>query len=745
VSRRVFAATFAAWLIAVALGWGWLNGYDQALPSIAEVRTAWRPSDAWLLDRRGEPVQAWRVDMSARREPWLGLDGHSPALVRALISAEDRRFHSHAGVDWRALAAAAWDALRGRPVRGASTLTMQLVSHLVPGLQRAGGRRTPSQKIAQIRAALVLERAWSKREILEAYLNLTGFRGELRGAAATSYGLFGKHPSGLTDAESVLLAAILPSPNADPQRIGRRACRIARAPADGAPPAGPAIGLGPGAARSPPLPPGPDRGEGMDDPPGADCALLQSLAAEVLKAPLRAAARPDWAPQLAARFLSGPGERVSTTLDARVQRFAAETLRRQLLELDGRNVRDGAVLVVDNASGDILAYVGSAGASSTARWVDGVQGLRQAGSTLKPFLYSLGIERGHITAASVLDDSPVKLETGNGLYTPQDYDRDFKGLVSVRRALASSLNVPAVRTLVLLGVEAFRDRLRDLGYDSLTEDGAYYGYSLALGSAEVTLAAQANAYRTLANGGVWSPLRLRPDEPKREGRRVIGAPAAWIVADILSDPAARSTTFGLDNPLRPRFWAAVKTGTSKDMRDNWCIGFSRDYTVGVWVGNFEGDSMQGVSGISGAAPAWLEIMDALHPGEVNGPPPPAGVVRSALRYDPPIEPHRTEWFIAGTETGAVRLVEERDAAPRIEAPVQGTVVALDPDIPADNQRVIFRARGPGRAQWALDSRPAGPAARPYPWAPHPGVHTLALVDSARTLDEVRFEVRTPVR
>jgi penicillin-binding protein 1C len=739
VSRRTWPLLLVGLLLAAGLGWIWLQGYGERLPSFEAVRAAWRPSDAWLLDRRGDPVQAWRVDMSARREPWLTLQRCSPALVRALLSAEDRRFYTHAGVDWRALGAAVWDALRGQPARGASTLTMQLAAQLDPALRRTGHRRTPLEKLTQIRAGLALERHWSKSQILEAYLNLTGFRGELRGASATSYGLFGKDPSGLTEAESVVLAAILPSPNADPERIGQRACRIVRNLAKR-----PILGARPGPV--PPLPRGEGRGEGIKDRVGADCAALQALAAEVLTRPPLVVPRPDWAPQLAARLLRRPGERVATTLDSRIQRFATESLRRHLVELDGHNVRDGAVLAVDNRSGDILAYVASAGASSTAHWVDGVQALRQAGSTLKPFLYSLGVERRQITAASVLDDSPVKLETGNGLYIPQNYDRDFKGLVSVRRALASSLNVPAVRTLVLLGVEAFRDRLRDLGYTSLTEDGAYYGYSLALGSAEVSLAAQVNAYRTLANGGVWSPLRLRPQEPREGGRRVVSAPASWIVADILADPAARSTTFGLDNPLRPSFWAAVKTGTSKDMRDNWCIGFSHRYTVGIWVGNFEGDPMQNVSGMSGAAPAWLEIMDALHAsGAEAASAPPPGVVRTSLRYDPPIEPPRSEWFVTGTETKVVRLIDPREGAPHIEAPANGTIIALDPDIPPDKQRVLFRASGPKGAHWTLDTLPVGSAARPHPWVPRPGAHTLALVEGDRALDQIRFQVRAPAR
>jgi membrane carboxypeptidase/penicillin-binding protein PbpC len=203
--------------------------------------------------------------------------------------------------------------------------------------------------------------------------------------------------------------------------------------------------------------------------------------------------------------------------------------------------------------------------------------------------------------------------------------------VSARIALAGSLNVPAVRTLLLVGVEPFRDRLWDLGYRGLVEDGAYYGFSLALGSAEVTLLEQVDAYRTLAQGGRWSPLRLTLDQPRVAPRAIVSPAAAWIVGDMIADPNARAATFGLDSALRLPFWAAVKTGTSKAMRDNWCIGYSDRFTVGVWVGNAEGDPMRAVSGTSGAAPVWRDVMLALHAREPGrAPPRPADVVASRV-------------------------------------------------------------------------------------------------------------------
>jgi penicillin-binding protein 1C len=378
--------------------------------------------------------------------------------------------------------------------------------------------------------------------------------------------------------------------------------------------------------------------------------------------------------------------------------------------------------------------------------VDGVAARRQAGSTLKPFLYGLALERRYLTTASLLDDAPVNLETSTGLYIPQNYDHDFKGRVSVRTALAASLNVPAVRTLILVGVEALRDRLVDLGYAGLTESGEYYGFSLALGSAEVSLLEQVNAYRALANGGVWSPLRFLPKAGgNTPPRRVMSEEAAFLIGDVLSDDASRSVTFGLDSPLSTRYWSAVKTGTSKDMRDNWCIGYSQRYTVGVWVGNFEGDAMREVSGVSGAAPAWAAIMNGLLAREIAARPrPPARLIGTAVRFEPAIEPERDEWFIAGTETSRVLAGEEHHRA-HIESPPDGVIIALDPDIPLNNQKVWFSARGVKQDRFHLDERDLGPADQSLGWLPEPGQHRLTLrrQDDGHILDSVSFQVRLP--
>ena len=690
----------------------WMASWRTRVPSFAEVKANWTPSEAWLLDRHGEVLHSLRQDRSVRRLDWTPLADISPALVKAIQLAEDRRFLTHGGLDVRALAAALWQGLREGRIRGASTLSMQLAGLLDPTLNNPRTGRTLVQKFRQAAMAVALERGWSKREILEAYLNLASFRGELQGVAANARALFDKHPSGLSESESILLAALLPAPNAGVERLRRRACAIAAT------------------------------GDFHND-----CSSLYALVdVTLVRLPGARLTDVNLVPPLAHRFLTRPGQRVGTTLDARWQRLARETLAQQLAGLQGRNVRDGAAVIVDNRNGEVLAYVGSAGPESTAGQVDGVAARRQAGSTLKPFLYGLALERRYLTPASLLEDSPVNLETATGLYIPQNYDHEFKGLVSVRTALASSLNVPAVRTLVLLGVEAFRDRLVDLGYAGLTESGEFYGFSLALGSGEVSLLEQVNAYRTLANGGLWSPLRLLPDAAEVTApRRVMSATAAYLVADMLADNASRAVTFGLDSPLATRFWSAVKTGTSKDMRDNWCIGFSPRYTVGVWVGNFEGDAMQDVSGVSGAAPAWAVLMQRLHEAEagvVDPPTVPPGLVRQAVAFEPPVEPARDEWFIAGTETRRV-VGGARQHRPRIESPPDGVIIALDPDIPTANQRIWFTATRADQAGFWLDERELGPAANPSGWMPVPGRHVLKLrsTDSGALLDSVEFQVR----
>ncbi len=740
-----------------------------ATPTFAEVRAAHRPSDVTLQDRNGTTIQTLRVDASVRRLPWVPLQDLSPALVSAIVLGEDQRFWQHSGVDWQAVAGSAWANALNTRTRGASTLTMQLAGLLDEGLARPPQGRSVVQKLGQAYTATRLERQWTKSEILEAYLNVVPLRGELVGINALTQTLFNKHPSGLDAHEAAIAAALVRAPNAAPTRVAERACAVLRLQQ-------------------------------------SSCSGLQGLADSALahrgSMPLGEQLAPHFARQSLradSALAQRPAAAVRTTLDAPLQRVALAALRQQLAELRGRNVEDGAVVVLDNASGEVRAWVGSSGSAfSDAPEVDGVLARRQPGSTLKPFVYQLAFEQRLITPATLLDDSPTQLATAAGLYLPQNYDRNFRGWVSARTALGASLNVPAVRVATLLPPGALHQRLNDLGL-ALPQAAGYYGHALALGGADVTLLALTNAYRALGNGGVWSAPVVAADAARavalppaptarapgsataRAGaaapsRRVAGAAAVHLVTDILADNNARSVTFGLHSALATHGFAAVKTGTSKDLRDNWCVGYTDRYTVGVWVGNASGAPMHGVSGVSGAAPVWRALVQHLHAGQpAKAPAPATGVVSRQVALQAAAEPARQEWFVQGTEPAAQReaslAAPERgrraaggngrggaDADPNpgvdsiaganlpgldshrfgITSPRDGSVFALDPDMPLAVQRVTFEGEA---GTWLVNGRRVGQG-RVVRWLPVPGRHQVSLVDvSGRVIQRVRVDVR----
>ena len=675
-----------------------------ALPSYAEVRAAHRPSDLTLLDRSGTPVQTLRMDRSVRRLPWVPLQDMSPALLQAIVLSEDRRFWEHSGIDWQAVAKSAWVNALNTRTRGASTLTMQLAGLIDDGLARPAGGRNVAQKIGQAVTAVQLEASWKKSEILEAYLNEVPFRGEIVGIDALAQTLFGKHPSGLDAHEAAIAAALVRAPNAPARRVAERACTVVQLQRLGC--------------------------SGIAD-------LTEAALARRGGMPLGEQLAPHFARQVLE--LDGPALQRST-LDARLQRVALAALRQQLAELSGRNVEDGAIVVLDNRSGEVLAWVGSSGKFSDAPEVDGVLARRQPGSTLKPFVYALAFERRLITPATLLDDSPAQIATPAGLYLPQNYDRDFRGWVSARTALGSSLNVPAVRVATMLGPDAVFERFNAFGL-ALPESAGFYGHALALGGAEVTLLALANAYRALANGGVLSPPVWRQGPERTAARRVADAAAVYLVTDILADNSARAGTFGLSSSLATRGFAAVKTGTSKDLRDNWCIGYTDRYTVGVWVGNASGAPMHDVSGVSGAAPVWRTLIQHLHDGRPSRTPALArGVAATEVVFEGSREPARHEVFLVGTEQVRQRASAQLSTDRRfgIVSPRDGSVFALDPDIPPSAQRLTFEGE---LGTWVLDGRRLGRSSS-ITWSPWPGRHELVLLGrSGRQVQTVRFEVR----
>ncbi len=710
-ARRICIITALVLLCLAAAGFltvAW-SVRNTGIASFQDLKASYRTSDAVLLDRHGEVIHTLRTDDSGRRLEWTCLADASPSFLSTVILVEDRRFFRHRGVDPFAFISALASRAAGGRLRGASTISMQVASLVDRGLRPKRVHRDLGQKWRQIITALVLERSWTKEEILEAYINLIYYRGELQGVRAASRGLFGKEPSGLTQVESVILASLVTSPNAAREAVATRSWRLA-------------VRAGMRVTR--------------ED--------VEKKTAEALASAYHIAFDVSLAPHVARMLLAGRCLRVTATLDGRLQGFVFDALRNNLAALRGRNVSDGAVMVVDNATGEILAYVGNSGSTSSAVWMDGIRARRQAGSTLKPFLYGLAIEKGYLTASSLLEDTPLSIMTPTGLYVPQNYDNQFRGTVSVRCALASSLNVPAVKTLLVAGLEPFVERLKRLGFASITREPEFYGYSIALGSADVELYELVGAYLALARGGRSIGMKLSPDAPAGSGTRVMDGKASYVVSRILSDRESRAVTFGLENPLATRFWTAVKTGTSKDMRDNWCIGFSGRYTVGVWVGNFSGEPMRDVSGISGAAPVWLEVMNFLH-GTVPSSPPvrPPGVTVARVRFEGDIEPPREEFFLEGTEPVAAVRVQSAHEKPRIVYPPEGTLITIDPEIPETLQRVAMRFEPRSRRfRWVINDADAGSDTPLFLWEPRRGRYTLSIVDrDGSVLDSVGFTVR----
>jgi penicillin-binding protein 1C len=692
----LFASVFVALLVSAGVC------AEPAANSFAQLKAQHRTSMTAVLDRQGQPIAYLRTNQQVLQGEWSGLTDFSPALLGMVLRSEDQDFAKHWGVDFSALLAALKQSAQGQR-RGASTITMQLAGMLDEDLKRTGSKqRTLVQKLGQAGAALWLEQRWSKAEILEAYLNKVPLSGELVGMPMASQALFGKAAHGLSLEESAILAALLRAPNAAPTLVAKRAC-----------------------------------------------LLLKTSACDLLEGQVRIALSQAKAPDLGlksaawhyARYVSkkSPGQQ-QTSLDGPLQRFTQQALQRHLRELSNRQVEDGAALVLDRASGEVLAWVGSSGTLSDAAQVDFVLAKRQAGSTLKPFLYAQAIEERRLSAASLIDDRPVNLSTAAGLYVPRNYEQQYAGPVSARTALASSLNIPAVRVAVMLTPEKVFQTLGGFGF-KLRETGGYFGYSLALGSAEVSLLELAQAYRQLSL--------------LNQSTASISPASKFIIGDILADNNARALTFGLHSPLATRGWAAAKTGTSKDMRDNWCVGFTDQYVIAVWVGNASGEPMHRVSGVTGAAPIWAELVNHLHRERSSKPPAlPTGLVSQAVQFATEASSAmRQEWFLPGTERSLVATDTSQAERARITHPVSGTILALDPDIPPERQKLLLKASLPSeKVSWQIDGLPLPQAdrtphvkvaanSRAY-WSPRPGKHTISLHDAQGSLlEKVWVEVR----
>lgn len=609
----------------------------------------------------------------------------SPDFLQAIVAAEDARFWQHGAVDVPALVRAARDFLIvGEARSGGSTIEMQLARLL---------HHTPSTfrgKLLQIAEAQRIAMASSKRDILQAYVNRVPMGGNVYGIESAARTYFGEPASDLDLAQSAVLAGI---PN-DPARLQPgndwRALRARQHFV---------------LERMAKL--------GFITPARAGLAFEETLTIRGHDSGVADAAH-------AVFFLAraAPQGRVRTTIDRDLQRFVQAQTQAVVAALEAYHVTDGAALVTDNHTGAVLAYVGSPDyfAGGILGSNDGVQALRQPGSSLKPFTYELALERRAIRSTTILNDAPaIYAIPGGRLYQPADYSGRFSGPVRVRYALANSLNAPAVQVLSTLGVEPLLGRLHALGFAHLDRPASYYGLGLTLGSGEVSLWELVQAYATLARAGTFIPLHLvEGGAPRRE---FVGAPSEWqLIADMLADSHARAKSFGIGSVLQMPFPAAVKTGTSSDFRDTWTVGFTRDYTVGTWVGNFDGSAMRGVSGVTGAGPLWNRIMLHLYERRDDPPafPAPHGFVRATICATTGHSPSRVrcsgivqEW-VRPEELALVRHPDP-PASLRILFPRDGDVFVRNPAYNAaasQEQQLALRAGGASsRVGWRVNGTP----------------------------------------
>jgi penicillin-binding protein 1C len=667
-----WALRLALVLAVAAICVGTYLWFTTPLPSVAEVRARVAAGNTRILDRSGQLLYEVPDSDGAYRTV-VPLDAIPLWLRRATIAIEDENFYHNSGFELSGMIRALWSNLRsGAIVAGGSTITQQVVRNVLLDPNFAQ-QRTLERKLREIILAVKLTAQHSKSEILALYLNHTYYSDRTFGVEATSWRLFGKPARSLSLAECALIAGLpqapaLYNPLEHSDSPKERQLDVLKAMVH----AGFITQSQASAAYAEPLT-YVDHRPTMRAPHFAQYVIRQLDAA------------------LGADRLAAGGLIVTTTLDVDLHERAQGILRRRLLELSappdsgaGHNVHNGAIVVLDPGDGAILALVGSPDYNDTdaSGQINAALAPRQPGSAIKPLTYAAAFERGWTPASTVLD-IPSSFPTREGrLYIPQNYDRRFHGPISIREALATSSNVAAVRTLDAIGVQSLLTMAARLGITTLDKDAAHYGLPLTLGDGEVTLLELSGAYAAFANGGahikpyavmgmfdtrathVSAPDQIVPAGGAEPWLKVLATPptpalspqVAFLVSDILADKYSRMRAFGASSPLDIGRPAAVKTGTTNQWRDNWAVGYTPARLVGVWTGNIDGQPMEDVSGLTGAAPIWHEVMIEAH--RYLAPQPfvqPSGIVERTICAEGGMLPSemcpemRSELFIEGTE------------------------------------------------------------------------------------------------
>jgi penicillin-binding protein 1C len=688
---------------------------------------------------------------AGNKDRWIPLEEISPNLIAATLASEDNDFYEHGGVDWAAIARASWLNLAGGHIAfGGSTITMQLVRLTL------GTRRNLRGKFRQALYAARLERQMSKEEILEQYLNRVYYGNGAWGAEQAARFYFGKSAASLSVGEAASLAVLPRGPsNYDPfhhpDRLRRRREHILGLMAE--------HGYISAADRDLALAAAIDLGHGRNH---FRAPHFVELVKERLPERFRRAAR------------------VETTLDWALQRRVEEAVRNHVRHLTPRNLTQAAVVVMRNRDGAVLAFVGSADyADATHNGAfNGATAHQRPGSTLKPFVYGSAIERGD-TPATLAYDVPLR-EDANEFYTK---DVKSHGPARYRESLAGSYNLSAVHTLQRVGIPTVLDKLRRAGLSTLDRPDEDYDWGLAIGHAEVRLIDLVGAFSVFGRGGRAMTPRVVErataldgeswQEPRAVRERVFSEGVAYLLFDILSDPDARKPMFGDRVPMNLPFKVALKTGTTKAYTDLWAFGATREYTVGVWGGNFDGQPTHQVMSVEGATPLMRAVYTAIAAryGAPTAPRRPAQVVEadvcplSGKRPGAYCLHRKRELFLAGHlpeescdwhrlvcgQPGVVYPPEVRgwaefhhrvERAPcelaraegslSIVAPVNGAHFVLEDHRPAEFQRPPLAARpSSDRLHWTVDGTPV------EQWAPTRGRHRLRVSDG-HDVDEIEI-------
>jgi penicillin-binding protein 1C len=635
-----------------------------------------------VTDAGGEVLRAFETRDGKWRLRTLPGDV-DPRYLAMLKSYEDHRFDAHDGIDWAALLrAAASDAVALRAVSGGSTLTMQSARLLMPHQRSLGG------KAIELLHARQLERRLTKDDILATYLTLAPFGGNVEGVRAAAMIYFGKEPRRLTIAQAALLVALPQSPERRRPDLHPDAARQAR--------------------------------DKVLRRLQADGVISAAELADALSepVPVQRLALPFLAPHLAGELADGaPGATIRTTLDGDLQRRLEAMLRRERLE-DGAAI---AALVVENAERQVRAYVGGIDFTAATGQVDLVRAIRSPGSTLKPFVYGIAFGDGLVHPETRILDAPIRL----GDYAPQNFDRSYQGVVTVREALQMSLNIPAVAILDRVGPGRLVDML-DRGGAHLVFPSRIVSPSLpvVLGGVGTSLHDLVMLYAGLADGGRMRPLRVRASDDGGPAFRMLTPEASWYLTQILRGSAAPDGFASAGGDERP---IAYKTGTSYGFRDAWAIGYSDDWTVGIWVGRPDGAPRPGHYGRNAAAPVLFRAFGLL-PDDKGRRSPPSGIITATSRAALPAS-------LRDFRTDPAAARDGRSAPLRILFPPDGAILDLACDGAAFQPIALSAEGGRGRLRWVADGAPLSSTSpgRPIVWTPDgPGFVHLSVVDDGGT-------------